>query len=183
MRFLLGRSQIHFNIGIIAVVLLLSYQFPLLLGNFLLDEFHPVLFHSVSIRGHITGDNHFTQPQDGFNGYLAGIAEYWVQSKHHSGSLRLHHLLYRDSNTNLEVVKTLLNSVEDSSCFKEGSPALLNGFHHIVFSFNVKVGALLTGKGSLGQVFSGGRRAYGYQALAHFGIAFLDFCSYFRRHL
>ena len=77
-----------------------------------------------------------------------------LSGEHDARPLRLHHPLYHHGDPHLNVVQSMLLSVEDSSRLKQGSPASLHSGDDVCFTLNIKKSALLSGKRGFGQVFS-----------------------------
>ncbi len=154
---LLGGGEGHLYIGVFMPGVTVLHQLPGLLADVAVGYLQVILVDDVQVRGYAAGDDGFTEPVAGFDGYLGGIAGHRLQGEHYPGSLGLHHSLHRDGDAHLEVVEALLLPVEEGSGFEQGCPAPMHRVHHLLLALHVEVGVLLAGERRIGQVLGGGR--------------------------
>src|SRR6266516_3101963 len=101
-----------------------------------------------------TGDNCFTQARIGINHRLAALSRKRIGGEEHSSDLGIHHALDDDSQSDSAMVYVQTCAVADCPFGPQRCPTALYCCKHGLDPDDIEIRLLLTGKASIGQVFS-----------------------------
>ena len=110
-------------------------------------------------------NDHFAQTVRWSHEHHLVETRFGVDGEHHTRStwIRTHHALYTCRQSHVSVSKAFVYTVRDGTVVVQRGEHVVHRFFHIVQTFNVQEGFLLTRKWSVWQVFGSGRRAHSHR--------------------
>ncbi len=108
--------------------------------------------------------DHLAQAVAGGDEHHVAEARLGVQREQHAGGahVRAHHQLHAGREEHVLVLEAVVHAVGDRAVVVKAGEDFLHLVDDVVVAGNVEEGLLLPGKGGIGQVLGGGRRAHGH---------------------